>query len=291
MGIFYDDELYHHGILGMKWGIRRYQPYQKGYSGKGKFVGKESSGEGKTRSRLKTAAKVAAGAALAGGAGYLAYKNRGAIAKAAKDVGTNAKGFVRGLQNKRVPGPTTFVNRLPKPNDNVVGDAKGIMSMGRYQTIPGVGVVPTGLRNYKKAPVNPITTGEKLGRVVSTTLKRGKNLVKSGVKTAQKNAGKTAQKLMDEGSKLSKNVGTSAVNIGKSAADTAKKVASNRRVQTAAVGSLAAGAAGVPVMYAANKAQKALDRKMAPYTAAMLSAKNPNAEVSYTQYRKKKRNQ
>lgn len=34
-----EDSIEHHGIKGMHWGIRRFQPYGKGYHGDGKFVG------------------------------------------------------------------------------------------------------------------------------------------------------------------------------------------------------------------------------------------------------------
>lgn len=35
----YANELYHYGILGQRWGIRRFQPYPSGYTGNGRVIG------------------------------------------------------------------------------------------------------------------------------------------------------------------------------------------------------------------------------------------------------------
>lgn len=53
-------ELMHYGIQGMRWGVRRYQPYPDSYKGDGKFLGDELRNASKQRLKVSREATLAA---------------------------------------------------------------------------------------------------------------------------------------------------------------------------------------------------------------------------------------
>ena len=63
----YKDELYHHGIKGQKWGIRRFQNPDGSYTAEGRQRRSDSYPDEKSERRKKIAKRVAIGAAVVGG--------------------------------------------------------------------------------------------------------------------------------------------------------------------------------------------------------------------------------
>lgn len=137
----YTTELYHHGIKGQKWGVRRFQ-YRNGSlkpEGKKRYSDDNDSSKKSSKPKMSTAKKVAIGAtvvAAAAGITYVAIK-----AKNNKTISNGMQAANKALNNpvdkasqarkqfeaynraiNNVPTPESMLNRsrpsasIPKPN-------------------------------------------------------------------------------------------------------------------------------------------------------------------------------
>lgn len=112
------DELYHYGVMGMHWGIRRYQPYPDG-SHKGREVGqaakvekrKKKSNAGKIEKRKRLGKAVAKGAAVAGVAAAGAFGAAAGLSNAKRKSGVYLDQNIKQGKGKADASPAEIITK------------------------------------------------------------------------------------------------------------------------------------------------------------------------------------
>lgn len=116
--------LYHHGIKGQKWGIRRYQNRDGTWTDEGKKRYGDSEGDppgssdkASSSTKKKVAIGVATGAAIVAGTVLTAYLVKKYGGKNVSDIGDTASAGKEILQYilKTTPVSTTPVSQIPTP--------------------------------------------------------------------------------------------------------------------------------------------------------------------------------
>ena len=224
-----DEVLAHHGVKGMKWGVRKQRP-----SG---GAGSRKKRKGLSR-KQKAAIAGVLGTAAAAGAGYYLHKsgNGKKIAALAKKGGASAKSYAQG--KGRNLGAQARVKRAQAKR-------LGLSARGKASTAQayarGYGKVAAG---GAKGAASRLGSAAKSAGGTAKAYARGYGKVAvGGAKGAASRAGAAALKGADR-----------SYFAGKKAVQTTRKYAKNKAVRAAVAGAAVGGAANAGMRVAANRA-------------------------------------